>query len=155
MPKIERSLEISASPAKIWSIVADWNYSSKLATDVLSTEADPPGPAAVGQKIHQVAKVGGRKIDLFGEVIEAEQPELLSTRIKPGRLFRAGSLTLTIQATRNGSLVKFANEYELSLGYLGKVLNKLALDRAATKNSDEMMKNLKEIAELKELPIPG
>ncbi len=152
MPKIEKSLEISASPAKIWSIAADWNYSSKLAPDVLSTDADPPGVATVGQKIHQVAKVGGRKIDIFSEIIEAEQPELLVTRIKPGGLFKTASFTLTIQPTRNGSLVKFANEYEPSLGYLGRILSKLAIDRAAKKNSSEMMKNLKEIAELQELP---
>ncbi len=75
MSKIEKSVEISASPEKIWSIVADWNYSSKLTSDVLSTDVDPPGVAAAGQKIHQVARVGGRKIDLFGEVVEAEQPE--------------------------------------------------------------------------------
>ena len=152
MPKIEQSLEISASPQKIWSIVADWSNNAKLAPDVLSTEADPPGLAAVGQKIHQVAKVGGRRVDLYSEVVDAEQPELLSTRFKPGRLFKALTFTVTIQPTQTGSLVKFANEYEVSLGYFGKIANKLALDRVAKKNSDEMMKNLKEIAELEELP---
>ncbi len=42
------------------------------------------------------------------------QPELLSTRIRPGSIFKAASLTLTIQPTKEGSIVKFANEYEHS-----------------------------------------
>lgn len=149
MPNIERSIEILASPDEVWSIVADWKYSPKLGSYVLSTEADPPGTASVGQKIHQVARIGGRKIDLFSEVAEAERPKLLVTRMKPGSLFKAGSMTLTIQSTEDGSLVRFANEYELSFGYLGKVLNKLAIDRAARRSSDELMKNLKKIAELR------
>ncbi len=152
MPKIETTSEISASPEKIWSIIADPNYLPKLAPDIISSEADPPGLAVVGQKIHSVGKVGGRKVDMVTEVVEAERNELLTVRVRPGGIFKAGSGTVTIQPTRNGSRVTNANEYELSMGYLGKILNKLAVERTAKKNLGVVLRNLKEIAELKELP---
>lgn len=152
MAKHDVSAEVSASPEKIWSIVSDWNYTPKLFPAVISVDVEPPGSIAVGQKTQTLAKMGGRKIDLFGEVVDVERNELWAVRARPRGLLRAGSATLTIQPTRNGSRVTYAEEIEFALGYFGKILGKLVVERALNRNLGGFLKNLKEIAERKVLP---
>jgi len=43
-------------------------------------------------------------------------------------------------------------EYQASAGYLGKFLSVLVVNRTVKKNLELSMKNVKELAELKELP---
>ena len=152
MPKIEREVEISATPETVWSIIADPTYFTKLVPDVITNEADPPGLATVGQKSHSIAKVARRKVETFGEVTEVVPNRKLVQRNTPGGLFKTFLATITLEPTNKGTEATMTLDYELSMGYLGRILRKLVVDRFVRRNANVILKNLKEIAELKGMP---
>ncbi len=152
MPIIEQTVEISASPQTVWSIVADPSYFPKLIPDVISNEVNPPGMATVGQKSHVIAKLAGRKVEAFGEATEVVPNKRLVTRQRPGGLFKTFSATTTLEPTKKGTRATQSLEYEVSMGYLGRVLSGLVVNRFIRKNAKASLANLKEIAELKEMP---
>ncbi len=152
MPRIEQTAEISASPQTVWSIVADPSYLPKLIPDIISNEFDPPGLATVGQKSHVIAKLAGRRVEAFAEVTEVVPNKRLVIRQRPGGLFKTLSATTTLEPTKKGTRATQSLEYEASMGYLGKVLSGLVVNRFIRKNSKASLSNLKEIAELKEMP---
>ncbi len=156
MPTLEKTIEISAPPEAVWRIAADSTNVTKLLPDAISIEADPPGFATVGQKGHMVAKIGGRKTDVFYQCTELVENKKIVFTQRPGGLFSSFLRTNTLEPTKKGkTLATEKLEYELSMGYLGKVLNKLVVERAIKKNANAFLTNLKEIAELKEVPTKG
>lgn len=152
MPKIERTVEVAASPETCWSIIADPSYFPKLLPDIISAEYEPPGLATVGQKAHITMKVAGRKVEVFGETVEVEPNKRLVSRQRPGGLLKSFTSTDLLEPTKRGTRVTSTFDYDVSMGYLGRILNKLIVDRMFRRNANAYLKNLKEIAELKEMP---
>ena len=152
MPKIENTIEVNASPETVWSIVADPTYITKLTPDILSFTVEPPGLTTVGQKGHGIFKVAGRRTEFFTEVVEVEPNRKSVVKNRPGGLLKTFISTGTLEPMKRGTRFINTTEYELSMGYLGKVLNTLVVARAIRRNINVSLKNLKEIAELKEMP---
>ena len=152
MPKIENTVEIAASPETVWSIVVDPSYIPKLAPDIISVEVDPPGMSTVGQKSHATGKIAGRKVEFFTEVVEVEPNRKLVIRNRPGGIFKTFSASTILEPTKKGTRATNTSDYEVSMGYLGKLLSKLVVDRAVRRNVNLLLKNLKELAELKGMP---
>jgi carbon monoxide dehydrogenase subunit G len=152
MSKIEKTVEISASPETVWSIIADPTYFTKLVPDLISYEVDPPGMAVVGQKAHGTGKLAGRKVEIFSEITEVVPNRRIVTRQRPGGLFKTFQGTSSLEPTTRGTHATSSLEYEPSMGYLGKVLSKVVVGRVLRKNVNASLANLKEIAELKEMP---
>ncbi len=155
MPTVEQTVDISASPETVWSIVADPSYIPKLVPDIISNEVDPPGMATVGQKGHTVGKIGGRKVEIFTETTEVQPNRKLVFAQRPGGLFKSFSVALTLEPSKKGTRATQQFRYEPSLGYLGKVLSSLVVNRSVRKNAKAFLTNAKEIAELKEMPKPS
>jgi carbon monoxide dehydrogenase subunit G len=153
MPTVEKTIEISASPEAVWKISADSASLTKLYPDAIQIETDPPGVVRVGQKGHMVTKIGGRKTDVFYECTEVIENKKASFTQRPGGLFNTFLITSTFEPTKKGkTLATQKMNYELSMGYLGRALNKLVVDRTIRKNINAYLVNLKEIAELKDAP---
>jgi carbon monoxide dehydrogenase subunit G len=72
MHKIEGSIEVTASPETVWSILADRENEFKFYPALVSHEIDPPGLAVLGQKSHAKAKIRGMKVETFTEIAELE-----------------------------------------------------------------------------------
>ena len=155
MPRIEVSTDISAPPETVWSIVADPASFLKLAPDAVSVEADPPGLAVVGQKQRAVIKILGRKVEGFTEVVEVEPNRKIVQRQRPGGLFKSFTATTLLEPTKKGTHVAGTLEYEPSMSYLGRILTPILVNRTIRKNLNAFVRNLKELAELKEMPKTG
>jgi len=65
MPRVEQTVDISASPETVWFFLSDPTYTPKLVPDMISNEAEPAGPAVEGQKTRGILKVAGRKMKVF------------------------------------------------------------------------------------------
>ncbi len=152
MSRIENTADISASPETVWSIIADPTYFTKLLPDVISVSTEPAGVTTVGQKFHAIGKIAGRKAEFFGEATEVVPNRKLVSRQRPGGLFKSFTSSSLLEPTKKGTHVTNTFEYEVSMGYLGKILNKLVVDRSVRRNSNHYLKNLKELAELKGMP---
>jgi carbon monoxide dehydrogenase subunit G len=149
MPKIDGSVEIAASPETVWSMLADRENEFKFYPAVVSHEIDPPGLAVLGQKNHSKAKIGGMKVETFTEITELEPNQKIVFSGRQGGILKSFIQTVTLEPIESGTKVTQSGEYEVSMGYLGKLLNKLVVDRAIKKNLDVFLKSLKELSELK------
>ena len=152
MPTAERTVEISASPEIVWNMVADPSLIPKLFPDVVSAVFDPPGPAAVGTKLNMTAKIAGRRVQQSFELTEVAQGKKLAIKQLPGGLFKTYLGAFMIEPSKKGTRITQSVEYVVSAGYLGKVLSALVVNRTVRKNILVSLTNLKELAELKELP---
>ena len=152
MPTFERSIEIAASPETVWNIVADPSLVPKIFPDVISATSDPPGMAQVGQKVSVTAKVAGRRIQTTTENTEVVPNKKLVIKQVPGGFMKTFVSTISLEPSKKGTKVSFETEYEASAGYLGKVLGVLVVNRTVKKNLEVSTENVKELAELKELP---
>lgn len=152
MPSVEQSLDISAPPSTVWSILADPSLVPKLIPDVISNEVNPPGMATLGQKGHTIGKIAGRRVEFFTEITEIVPNKKLVLTQRPGGLFKTFSGTLSIEPSKKGTRATQKFEYEPSMGYLGKVLSNILVNRTIKKNTKAFLTNVKELAELKEMP---
>ncbi len=152
MPTFERSIEIAASPETVWNIGADPTLIPKVFPDVISVSAEPPGMAQVGQKVTVTAKIAGRRVEVTTETTEVVPNKKLVIKQVPGGLMKTFVSTYTFEPTKKGTRATSKAEYEASAGYLGKFLSVLVVNRTVKKNLEASMKNVKELAELKELP---
>lgn len=153
MPLVEKSVRINAPVESVWSYVADpGSYWPRLTANVIKSEADPPGLAVVGQKINAVAKIAGRKVEGFMEATEVDPNKRLVITQRPGGLFKKFIGTWTLEAKGKGSDTSQSVDYEISMGYIGKILGKIVVNRAVRKDIDVFLRNLKEISELKPAP---
>ena len=91
------TVEISASPERVWNIIAHPTNLPKLAPYVLSSEFDPPGLMTVGAKGHAIGRMAGRKVEVFAEVMEAEPSRRLALKQRPGGLLKSLSTTVTLE----------------------------------------------------------
>ncbi len=152
MTRVESVVEIEAPVATVWSVLTDPTYINKLYPDIISAQAEPPGPFFVGQKHHMVGRAGRRKLEVFAEPTEIDPEKKLVTRNSPGGLFKSFEETVLTKPFGKGTEVRASFEYEISMGYVGKVFNLLVLERTVGDNLRGYTKNLKDISEL--LPLP-
>ena len=151
MTKIEMVSVMHASAASIWDILMDSSYVPQLFPDVIGLEVDPPGRNFVGQKFHIIGKAGRRKLDIFAETTELVTEKKVVTRNRPGGLFTFAQHMVLLEPRGAVTEVKTSFQYELSMGYLGKVFNMVILERLVSDNLKAYTSNLKEICEL--IPI--
>jgi carbon monoxide dehydrogenase subunit G len=108
--------------------------------------------ATVGQKGHAIGKIAGRKMEIFSEVSELVPNKRLVISQRPGGLFKTFSSTVSMEPSAKGTRVAQKVQYEASMGYLGKALGTIVVNRTVNKNAKSFLVNVKELAELRELP---
>ena len=108
--------------------------------------------AQVGQKVTVTAKVAARRVQATTENTEVVPNKKLVFKQLPGGFMKTFVSTYTFEPTNKGTRMTSKAEYEASAGYLGKFLSVLVVNRTVKKNLELSIKNVKELAELKELP---
>jgi hypothetical protein len=73
---------------------------------------------------------------------------------RPGGLFKTFSSTIMLEPTKKGTRATQKFNYEASMGYLGKALSSVIVNRTINKNAKGFLVNVRELAELRELPKP-
>jgi carbon monoxide dehydrogenase subunit G len=144
--------EINAPSSAVWSVLKDSSYIPKLYPDVISVESDPPGVTTVGTKYHILGKAGRRKLEIFAETVEFVEEKKAVTKNNPGGLFKSFFSVVELEQNGTETTVKISFEYELSMGYLGKIFNLVVLERLVMDNLKAYTRNLKDFSELLALP---
>jgi uncharacterized membrane protein len=144
MTKIENSIEINASPEKIWQLMSweripEWYAAFKKVVHT-SKEKD-----AVGETVHISGEVAGAKAEWDAETTERVVKEKLAWRSIGGSFTGFGSQALA--PTKSGTKVTFVMDYEMPYSIFGKLMNKLRFQKAFEKTIDEGLKKLKDLAE--------
>ena len=144
MTRIGKSVEINASPEKIWKLMSwertpEWYDAFKKVVRT-SKEED-----MVGETVHIIGEVAGTKAEWDAETTERVVNEKVGWRSIGGAFTGFGSQTL-IQI-KNGTKVTFLMDYQMPYSIFGKIMDKLRFQKAFEKTIDEGMKKLKELAE--------
>jgi carbon monoxide dehydrogenase subunit G len=153
MTKVQSVVEIEAPIDTVWDVLTDTAYIVKLFRDAVGVKVDPPGRSFVGQKYHIIGKVGRRRIEIFLQVAELVPKSKVVTVHTPGGLFKSFEQETLLHPGPGATVAKTTFEYELSLGYLGRVLNQILVERLVRDNLRSYSNTLKELSEL--LPLPG
>lgn len=152
MELLEHTIEISATPAEVYNVLTDTSLIIKIFRDAVSVVAEPPGRSVVGQKYRMVGRVGRRKIDILLQVTElVPESKIVTTQI-PGGIFKSFRQCTILKPWGTGTECLTTFEYELSLGYIGKVLNAVLVERLIRENLEAYSDAVKELSEL--LPMP-
>jgi Polyketide cyclase / dehydrase and lipid transport len=58
--RVEESARIDRSPAEVWGAIADYGFDREWRSGLRDMTPDPPGPPAIGTKVHEVVRNSGR-----------------------------------------------------------------------------------------------
>lgn len=144
LTRIEKSIEINASPEKIWSMTG-WEKLPEWHTDFKTVEWTSKEKDKVGSTLHLTGETAGVKAEMELEVTELIENEKVAWRTIGGNMTGFGSITLS--PTKAGTKFTEVIDYELPYSILGKLIDALRVRKAIDKSYDIALKTLKEMVE--------
>ncbi|MFP5326157.1 MAG: SRPBCC family protein [Acidimicrobiia bacterium] len=146
MGHIVRETTVSCPPAKVFEVLSHINRLPEFSEMTVDVKG-PDRPLAVGDRFEQTVKVLGRELATEWEVVEVQAPSLLRVE---GRSANNGSASLTDRVTptpEGGSRVELEVDYDLPLGFLGEIADKLVVERKNEEEAETILRRLKELCE--------
>lgn len=140
MTKVERSIEIKASPEKIWELIS-WDRFPEWYPYIKKSKYTSKKRAGVGATAHVIGDAEGQKFEYDAEVTEYVENERAAWRTTSGNWTAFGSTTL--KPTEVGTKVTIAMNYELPYSILGKIIDKLKVRKSMEKGLERALENLK------------
>jgi carbon monoxide dehydrogenase subunit G len=143
--KITKSIEIEASPEKVFAFMLDMEKMNQLTKGVIEGEYTSKGPVGVGTTMHMIGKAGGSQAEWDMEITEFERNKKTRSRTIGASKFKMQSSS-TLEPTAKGTKLTTTMEYELPYSIIGKIVDKLRvskdLEKASEKNLSAMKKAL-------------
>ena len=143
MTILKKSIVINASTQAIEAISLDPSRIPDWYAGIKSLQPDAVYPQA-GGSADIVYKSAGATFKLKATVLEFEQGRLFAQKME-GMI--AGTYRTTYQPEGNATRVTMWFDYEMPGAALGKVLDKLVVERMNAKNLETSLSNLKSLAE--------
>ena len=143
MAKVERSIFIAASGDKIDAITRDGKRLSEWYAGVEKAEPDDIYPN-LGGKIVMTYKSGGVKFDIAQTVLERIEGESAKYKME-GMITGTNHWVYTPEG--EGTMIKATFDYEMPGGVLGKLADKMVVERMNIENLEKSLNNLKKLAE--------
>ena len=146
MTKITKSIEINASPEKVFAWMSDIKNVNESMKGFTELEQTSKGPLALGSTIHGVGAAGGSNAEMDLEAIEyVKNKKVVWRTVGASKLKMTG--TWTYEPTANGTKVTYDEEYELPYSILGKLVDKLKVQKDTEKNNITMLEYMKKAIE--------
>lgn len=141
MVEFEEQIIISASPDKVWDVLADIRNIYLWNPGVVRSRLTTHGEVRVGAC--RYCNLGGKKY-LNEEVIEFEKPHRLTMRINETNLpFRAAEIRFTVEPQGDKTLVRVSPKYQLKYGFLGRILDSVIVCAQCRKGMQQLLRGLK------------
>jgi uncharacterized membrane protein len=144
LTRIEKSIEINASPEKIWPMIT-WDRMPEWFESTKKVEWTSKEKNKVGSTVHITGEAAGTKAEWDGEITEVIPNEKAAWRSTGGSFTGFGFVALS--PTKAGTKLTMAIEYELPYSLLGKLIDKLRVHKALENDYDKGLKKLKETFE--------
>ena len=145
MTRIEKSIEINASPEKVWPLIAHERIPEwfELFKKVESTSKEKDNVGATHHMTSEIAGVARAEWD--GETTEWIENKMYAWRSIGGHFTGFGSMILS--PTNTGTKFSMMMDYELPYSVLGKMIDKLRVHRVIDNSINEGLKKLKDMLE--------
>jgi len=144
MARVENSIEINASPERIWSLV-NWDRVPEWYESIKKVEWTSKGKMEVGATVHVLSDIAGVKGEWDAEITEFIDKEKVSWRTT------SGNPTIIYHATMNpsktGSKLTTTFDYELPYSVFGKLIDKLRVHKEMEKEAERALQKMKAAAE--------
>lgn len=142
--KVIKSLEIEASPEKIFDFITDPSKIPSILPGLIENSNVPPLPLTAGAKFNYKYQMYGFIMDGEWIVDEIQSPSLYKAHTNGGT---ESWWTQEISGNEDKSNVTLTIEYKMPEGILAKIRAK-ALESINEKEADHMLHNLKTILEM-------
>jgi coenzyme Q-binding protein COQ10 len=146
MTKIVKSIEIGASPEKVFAFMIS-DKMNEVWGKWMDGKWTSKGPVGLGSIGHFVAKPDFKIKGEWDEVVtEFEENKKMAMRTVEGSKIKMG-VTGLVEPSGNGTKVTYIEDYDVPYSVLGKLIDKLSIQKGTEKFMDEMMENLKKAIE--------
>ncbi|MGD0071661.1 MAG: SRPBCC family protein [Candidatus Bathyarchaeia archaeon] len=145
MAKLTKSVEIEASPEKVWAFVND----PKKMNDAMKGWAEGEHTSkvvGVGATMHYVGVAGGSQAEWDMEVAEFVKDKKVAMRTIGASKFKMTN-SWVLEPTTKGTKSTFSMEYEVPYSVLGKLVDKLKVSKDMEKSMSKMLENMKKALE--------
>jgi carbon monoxide dehydrogenase subunit G len=143
--KVERSIEIAASPDAVYDVVMDPSRLGDWVTVHQELVEGKAGELCAGDTLAQKLKVAGQRFKVRWTVVKAERPRDVEWEGR-GPMGTKARVSYDLEPRGEGTCFNYTNEYELPGGPLGK-LGAKAFERTAGKEADRTLDKLKGLLE--------
>ena len=144
--KVQKTIEITASPEIIWSFMTEPEKVLQWYLPLQKFEYTTDQRNMVGAPLYYEEKVALGIIRLNCVVTEWVENEKYAFRMNSGNMMKSYEEIWTVEPAPSGSKFTFLEKGELSLGVIGKLLNPVAA-RSSGATVEKMLTELKNLAE--------
>ena len=145
MAKLTKSIEIEASPEKVFTFINDM----KKMNDAMKGWAEGESTSkvvGVGATMHYVGVAGGSTAEWDMEVTEFVKNKKIASRTIGASKFKMTS-SEALEPTAKGTKFTFSMDYEVPYSILGKLVDKLKVSKDMEKSMSKMLENMKKALE--------
>ncbi len=145
--KIQRSIEIKASPEKIWPFLIEPEKIMKWFNLLRKFEYTGDKRSGVGTTFYYEEKSGGQLMKLNYKVAEWVENKKLAFSVTSGSLKKDDQIW-SIEAIPSGSRFTMFEDVEMPMGIIGKIIGALFGGMMIGKNMEKILANLRGLAEV-------
>lgn len=145
--RIQRSTEATAPPSRVWPLLVQPAAIRRWFTLLEDFEYTSDPPHGVGSTFHYEERSGGRLMKCDYRVTEWVENERFAFTLTSGPM-RKDDQVWTVEATPPGSRITLEEDVELGGGIFGRMLLRLGVGRMIGRHLEEMLANLKNLAEV-------
>ena len=130
MGKLTKSIEIEASPEKVFDFINDTERMNKAHEGFTQATYTSKGPVGLGTTMHMVGKHGGSNLEWDMKITEFEKNKKVTMYTEtPSRM----KLALILEPTAKGTNLTQALDYEVPYSFVGKIVDKLKVSKDVDK----------------------
>jgi hypothetical protein len=144
--KIKRSIEIAASPEKIWPFLIEPEKILKWFDLLRKFEYTNDKRSGAGTSFYYEEKSGGQLMKINYKVTEWTVNKRLAFGVTSGSL-KKDDQVWSIEATSSGSIFKMFEDLEMPMGIIGKIIGATIGGSMIGKNMEKILANLKRLVE--------
>ena len=146
MTKLTNTIEIEASPEKVFALASDMKNMNEASKGRPEVEITSKGPIGVGTTMHFVGAAGGSTAEMDLEVTEfVKNKKYVMHTIGASKTKMA--FTYTFEPTAKGTKVTNDMEYEVPYSILGKLIDKLKVKKDIEESNIKLLENMKKAIE--------
>ena len=108
--RVEESVQIAKPPADVWAAIADYSFDLQWRKGLTDMTPDPPGPPAVGTKVHEVVRTSGR--DYVADTVVTDLDPGVSYRFSGSGTIGGLSGGRSVRAHPDGAVFTYTIELE-------------------------------------------
>jgi uncharacterized protein YndB with AHSA1/START domain len=144
--KVHKSIEIAATPEKIWPFLVEPEKILKWCITFIKFEYTSKQRSGVGTTFYLEEKAGGPLMKLNFRITEWVENERVAFSMTSGNFVKGYEQSWTVESTSSGSRFTFMEKVKLPYGIIGKIMG-LVVQRGSEATVGKMLPKLKSLAE--------